>query len=159
VFPTADGYINIAVAGQEIYERFCRAIGAPHLMTDDRFKTGALRSKNRSAMNAAIGAITSKQGREHWISMLNEAGCPCGPIYSMDQVFGDPQVKHVAMTAEVDHPALGKFRVVNQAIKLSRTPSSVRSAASEAGADTDQVLEGLGYAKAAIEDFRRRRVI
>jgi formyl-CoA transferase len=159
VFPTSDGHINIAVAGQEIYERFCRAIGAPELMTDDRFKTAALRSKNRAAMNAAIGAITSKQGSAYWISLLNEAGCPCGPIYSMDQVFGDPQVRHVNMTAKVDHPALGEFRVVNQAIKLSRTPSSVRSAAPDAGADTGRVLEWLGYGRAAIDELRRRGVI
>ncbi|MBI2966092.1 MAG: CoA transferase, partial [Chloroflexi bacterium] len=87
VFPTADGFINIAVAGQALYERFCTALGAPELANDERFKTAALRSKNRADMNAAISKITITKGSQHWIALLNDAGCPCGPIYSMDQVF------------------------------------------------------------------------
>ncbi|MDO8631233.1 MAG: CoA transferase, partial [Phycisphaerales bacterium] len=159
VFPTADGYINIAIAGQVLYERFCKALGAPDLITDERFKSGELRSRNRVDMNAAISKITRTKDSKHWIALLNDAGCPCGPINSMDQVFADPQVRHLGMAIAVDHPELGRFEVVNQAVKLSRTPSSIRTAAPGPGEHTDQILTGLGYDQAAIRGFREKRVI
>jgi formyl-CoA transferase len=159
VFPTADGHINIAAGGGEIYERLCNALGAPELITDERFKTGKLRSKNRKEMNAAISAITAEMPSQHWIDLLNEAGCPCGPIYSMDQVFADPQVRHVQMAVPVDHPSLGRFEVVNQAVKLSRTPSSVRTATPEQGEHTDEVLAEIGYGEEDIRSFHENGVV
>ena len=159
VFPTADGHINIAVAGQAIYERFCRAVNAEHLITDERFSSAALRSKNRIGMNAAIGEITCKQPSSYWINLLNDAGCPCGPINSMDQVFADPQVRHLEMAVPVEHSRLGKFEIVNQAIKLSRTPSSVRSATPEQGEHTDSILAGLGYDASAIQELHKSGVV
>ena len=159
VFPTSDGHINIAVPGQEIFARFCRAVDAEHLITDDRFNTAALRSDNRSEMNAAIGEITCKQSSAYWIDLLNDAGCPCGPINSMDQVFADPQVRHLVMAVPVEHSRLGKFEIVNQAIKLSRTPSSVRSATPEQGEHTDSILAGLGYDASAIQELHEAGVV
>jgi formyl-CoA transferase len=159
VFPTSDGHINIAVAGQVIYERFCNALGAPELMTDERFTSGDLRSKNRVEMNAEIGKITSTNTSEYWINVFNEAGCPSGPINSMDQVFADPQVKHLGMAVEVDHPTLGKFEIVNQAIKLSRTPSSIRTATPEQGEHTDDILEELGYTTEEINGHHTNGVV
>ena len=159
VFPTEDGHINIAVAGQEIYDRFCNTIGAPELIVDTRFKTAALRSKNRKEINRAISTITCTRPSRHWIELLNEAGCPCGPINSMDQVFADSQVRHLAMTAPVDHPLLGEFEVVNQAIKLSRTPSSVRNATPEKGEHTDAILAELGYEAEVIRELHARGII
>jgi formyl-CoA transferase len=159
VFPTSDGYINIAVAGQAMYERFCKALAAPELIGDERFRSAGLRSKNRADMNAAISRITRTQESKHWIALLNDAGCPCGPIYSLDQVFADPQVRHVEMAAPVDHPDLGRFDVVNQAVKLSRTPSRIRTAAPKAGQHTDEILTGLGYDQTTIRGFREKRVV
>jgi formyl-CoA transferase len=159
VFPTSDGHINIAAAGEEIYGRFCRAIGAPNLITDERFNTSDGRSKNRKEMNAAISEITATATSEHWIELLNEAGCPCGPIYSMDQVFANPQVKHLEMATGLNHPTLGSFDVVNQAIKMSRTPSSVRTATPEQGEHTDAVLAELGYEAETIQSFHDNSVV
>ncbi|MDA1280109.1 MAG: CaiB/BaiF CoA-transferase family protein [Chloroflexi bacterium] len=159
VFPTSDGHINIAAAGEVIYERFCNAIDAPHLITDKRFSTAAARSKNRAEMNVAVGKITSTNTSAHWIELLNEAGCPSGPIYSMDQVFADPQVKHLNMEIPVDHPRLGKFGLVNQAIKMNRTPSSIRSATPEQGEHTDAILTDLGYDGDTIGRFHDSGVV
>ena len=159
VFPTSDGHINIAVAGQVIYERFCQAIDAPNLITDERFATGDARSANRVAMNAAIGEITAKESSEYWIDLLNQAGCPCGPIYTMDQVFADPQVTHLEMATTVDHPRIGSFNVVNQAIKMSRTPSSIRSATPELGEHTDQILGEIGYDESTICRLHQEGVV
>ena len=159
VFPTADGHINIAVAGGVMYERFCKAIGLEHLITDERFATSAGRSKNRAEMNAAISEVTSTNTSAHWIDLLNGAGCPCGPINSMDQVFADSQVKHLEMATPVDHPRMGSFEVVNQAIKLSRTPSAVRTATPEQGEHTDSILGDLGYDRPTITELHESGVV
>ena len=159
VFPTSDGHINIAIAGEEIYERFCNALGAPEMIVDERFLTYALRSKNRKEINRAISNITENKPSQYWIELLNEAGCPCGPIYSMDQVFADAQVRHLEMTAPVEHPVLGEFDVVNQAVKLSRTPSSVRSATPEKGEHTDAILAELGCEAEAIKELHARGIV
>jgi formyl-CoA transferase len=159
VFPTTDGHINIAVAGGVMYERFCNAIGLPHLIDDERFATSAGRSKNRVEMNALISVVTATNTSKHWIDMLNESGCPSGPINSMDDVFADPQVQHLNMAVGVDHPRLGKFDVVNQAIKMSRTPSAVHTATPEQGEHTDSVLAELGYDDSAIASLHENGVV
>ena len=155
VFPTADGHINIAVAGQEIYERFCKAMDAPQLMTKPEYASGALRSKNRAALNAEIAELTRTKPSAHWIDMLNKAGCPSGPIYTIDQVFSDPQVQHDQMAVPVTHPRLGEINLVGQAIKMNRTPATIRSATPDLGADTDTVLQELGYDAETIEDLHK----
>jgi len=159
VFPTSDGHINIAVAGGGIYERFCKTVGLEHLISDERFSTAEARSDNRVEMNVLISDLTLTNTSQHWIDVLNEAGCPCGPINSMDQVFADPQVKHLEMAVSVEHPRLGSFEIVNQAIKMSRTPSSVRTATPEQGEHTDDILSDLGYDQTTIHEFHQNGVV
>ena len=159
VFPTADGHINIAAAGNEIYARLCKALGAPELIAHPDYATGAVRSKNRAALNAAIGAITRNRPSAAWIDTLNEAGVPCGPIYRMNEVFADPQVKHLNLTRKVAHPALGPVEVIGQPITLSRSAWEIRPATPEPGADTEAILSRLGYDRAAIADLRARKVV
>src|ERR1700734_1233662 len=133
VFATSDGHINIAAAGNDIYLRCCKALGAPELATDPRFATGAARSKHRDRLNEAIEAITRKRTTAEWIDLLNEAGVPCGPIYKMNEVFDDPQVQHLNITRHVQHKVLGDVEVIGQAVELSRTTGSLRSASPERG--------------------------
>jgi formyl-CoA transferase len=159
VFATADGHINIAAAGDDIYRRFCRAIGADLLADDPLFATGRARSANRDALNEAIGAIIRGKTAAEWIAALNAAGVPSGPIYTMDQVFADAQVKHLAMTRTVPHAALGEVEVIGQPIELSRTPWSIRGAAPEPGEHTDAVLAELGYHAEEIAALRAAKVV
>src|ERR1700733_6368905 len=159
VFATADGYINIAAAGDDIYRRCCRALDAPQLASDPDFATGVARSKNRDRLNEAIEAITRKRTTAEWIDLLNEAGVPCGPIYKMNEVFDDPQVQHLNITRHVQHKVLGDVEVIGQAVELSRTPWSVRSASPEPGEHTDDVLRELGYGDAEIAKLREQKVI
>jgi crotonobetainyl-CoA:carnitine CoA-transferase CaiB-like acyl-CoA transferase len=159
VFPTADGHINIAVAGSVMFERCCNALGHPEWDSDELFSTSSARSENRAHMNAVISEVTKTNTSEHWIELLNGVGCPAGPINTMDQVFADPQVQHLNMAVEVDHPRLGKFGVVNQAIKMSRTPSAVRTATPEQGEHTDSVLMDLGYNDSTIASFHENGVV
>ena len=145
VFKTKDGHINIAATGDAIYKRFCAAMGREDWLTDPRYDTPGNRSRNRAAMNAEIEAITRTRTSAQWIAAFNEAGVPAGYIYAIDEVFEDPQVKHLGMAAPAKHPALGDIELVAQPIKLSGAPFEVRSATPELGEHTDEVLAEAGY--------------
>lgn len=158
VFKTADGYINIAASGN-LYERLCRAIGAPELIKHPDYADFKLRQKNRDALNEAITARTIKKPSAEWIDLLNDAGVPCGPIYTIEKMFADPQVQQLGMAQPVTHPKLGKIDIVGQGVKLTRTPAQVRTPAPDRGAHTRDVLAEFGYDAAAIEDLQRRGVV
>src|SRR3982751_5012841 len=123
VFRTSDGYINIATTGGRIWERCAQAIGAPELVTDPDYATAPARSKNRDALNAVIGKLTLKKSTDTWVKELNAAGVPCGPIYSVDQMFDDAQVKHLGIAQDVPNAENRPIKLVGQPVKLSRTPS------------------------------------
>jgi crotonobetainyl-CoA:carnitine CoA-transferase CaiB-like acyl-CoA transferase len=159
VFATADGHINIAAAGPELFARFCKAAGAENLASDPAYAGGRARLKNRDQLNATIEAITRTKSSADWIEALNAAGVPCGPIYKMNEVFADPQVRHIGIARAVEHPTLGREELVGQAVELSRTPWALRSATPEKGAHTDEVLAALGYDTSAIASLRSRGVI
>ena len=159
VFRTKDGFVNIAAAGEDIYRRFCSAIGAEHLAKDADYATAKARSKNRDRLNSAIEEITKGYGSTELVDVLNRAGVPSGPIYRIDEVFADPQVKHLGIAQPVDHPTLGRIELVGQAVSLSRTPSQLRMPSPERGEHTDAVLGELGYDAAAIASLRQRGVI
>jgi formyl-CoA transferase len=159
VFATADGYINIAAAGNAIYKRLCDAIARPDLATQAEFATDKARSANRKALNAEIEAVTKTRKSAEWIDALNAAGVPCGPIYKMDEVFADAQVQHLHMTRKVAHATLGEVEVIGQPITLSRSEWSIRTPTPEAGEHTDAILGALGYDAAAIAALRGKKVV
>ena len=158
-YKTADGYMNVAAAGSVIWKRLCEAIGRPELAEQAEFNSAERRAKNRKALNAEIDRALAKKTSAEWVEILNEAGVPCGPIYTMDQVFADPQVRHLGAAAEVEHPRLGKLRILNQPIKLSRTPARLVSATPERGEHSDEVLREVGLSDAEIAALRRKNVI
>ena len=159
VFKTADGHINIASAGEAIWQRFCKAIAAPELLDDPRYADGAARSDNRDALNAAIDGHTQHYTSENLIALLNAAGVPCGPIYSVDQVFQDPQVRHLGMAQPVHHPELGDIELVGQPFTLSRHDNELRTATPSRGQDTTAVLGELGLTDDEIADLTTRHVV
>ena len=154
VFKTSDGHINIAASGGNLYKRLCTALGAPDLLTDEKFATGKARYQHRDELNAIIDSYTEKNTSAHWVEALNEAGVPCGPIYSIDQTFDDPQVKHLEMTKPVQHETLGEVNIVDHAVNMSRTPAQMRRATPECGEHTDEVLVEFGYGPDDIVRFR-----
>lgn len=159
VFQTSDGYMNIAASGQKIWERCAKALGREDLITDPRYTTGALRSQNRDALNAAIEEATRSNTTAYWVDRLNGAGVPCGPIYKVDEMFADPQVKHLGIAQTLNGGNRGEVAYVGQPIGLSRTPSRIVSHPPELGEHTDEILAELGYDKAAIDDLRARQVV
>jgi crotonobetainyl-CoA:carnitine CoA-transferase CaiB-like acyl-CoA transferase len=159
VFETADGYLNIAVTGTVMWERFCRAMDAEDLIAHPDYASASLRSKNRAALTDDINKRLRGADSKTWMERFNEAGVPSGPINTVDQVFEDPQVRHLRMSQGVTSPALGLIELVAQPVTLSETPSSLRRAAPETGADTDEILQEYGYRRDEIAEFRRDGVI
>ena len=143
-FETKDGYINIAPM-PEMWPKFCRAMGLDALIDDPDYGVPDARFANRAALNAAIAAVARTRTSAAWIEHLNDAGIPCGPIYTLDQTFADPQVCHTGIAQPVDSPELGRIEVVGQPIHLTRTPSRKLAPAPEYSADTAEVLVRLGY--------------
>ncbi|MBM3597928.1 MAG: CoA transferase [Alphaproteobacteria bacterium] len=159
VFKTKDGHINIAATGGKIYARFCEAIAAPELLSDLRFGSGKSRSEHRDVLNAEIAKRLETDTSQAWIEKLNAAGVPCGHIYSIDQVFADPQVKHLGMSKSVKSKVLGELNLVAQPVTLTRTPSSFAVAPPERGEQTDEILAEAGYDAQAIAALRQAKVV
>jgi crotonobetainyl-CoA:carnitine CoA-transferase CaiB-like acyl-CoA transferase len=159
VFPTSDGHINIAAAGAHIFRRFCKALNLEHLESDPRFSSATARSANRKEINEIISRTTRQKPSREWIAILNAAGVPSGPINKMDEVFQDRQVQHLGMAAPVPHATLGDVHVVNQPVKLSRTPSRMVKPTPEKGEHTDEVLREYGFGEKDIKELRRGGIV
>jgi formyl-CoA transferase len=160
VFPTSDGYINIAASGDKMWKRFAEAVGAPQLIDHPEHATPSTRSQNRKALNQRIGEVTKTNTSAHWIAALNKAGVPCGPINTIDKTFAEPQVQHLGIARPVKHPKLGDIKVVGQPINMSASPQPKElKPTPELGQNTDEVLASLGYDGAAIEKLRAGGVV
>jgi formyl-CoA transferase len=159
VFKTSDGEINISVAGEIIWQRFCDEIGRNDLFDHPDYNTGEKRSDNRDALNALIEESICLNTTAHWVGAFNLAGVPCGPINTIDQTFSDPQVKHLKMTKKVDSKALGTLEFVGQPMTLNRTPSSFALASPECGEHTEEILESLGYSTSEIAELRGNNIV
>ncbi|HWX61009.1 CoA transferase [Bradyrhizobium sp.] len=159
VFKTSDGYINIATTGGRIWERFAQTVGAPEFLTNPDYATAPGRSKNRKALNAAISKLTETKSTETWVDEFNAAGVPCGPIYSIDQVFADEQVEHLGMAQDVPNEENRHIRLVGQPVTLSRTPSRMVARPPDFGEQTEEVLAEFGFAADEIADLKVRKVV
>src|SRR5205823_1928890 len=159
LFRAKDGHINIAGSNNELDGRMCRALEAPALLENPRYRTEDGRAQHRDELNAAIEEHLTRRTCAEWIEVLNGAGVPCGPVNSIDQVFADPQVEHLGIAQSVEHPKLGPIRLVGEPMALDATRPPIRWATPELGEHTEQVLRGLGYDEAAIRDLQARNVV
>jgi formyl-CoA transferase len=154
VFPTSDGHMNIASSSSRLWPRLCDALGKPEWKDVQEWNTSVGRTRHRAAINQAISEVTRHRPSAHWVDVFEAAGIPAGPINKIDQVFADPQVKHLGMDAPISTPVFGDTRLVTSAVNFSGMPRELRTAAPEPGAHTQEILDWLGYSKEEAEQLR-----
>jgi crotonobetainyl-CoA:carnitine CoA-transferase CaiB-like acyl-CoA transferase len=144
VYPTSDGFINLAAMGTEMFVRLVKALGRPEIAEDPRFKDIKTRGQNRPALNELIAECTKEQSSAYWIDIFNKEGVPCGYIKNVKETMEDPQVVHLGMAKKLQHPKLGEISVVNQAVIMSRSKRDVFTAAPDRGEHNHEVYAEFG---------------
>src|SRR5262249_12873008 len=156
---TSDGYINIAASSDRLWERFCHAVDRSGWLAREEWKSQSGRSADREAIHSAIADVTREKPAAYWMDLFDDSGIPCGPIYSIDQVCGHPQVRHLGIAAEVDHPRLGQTELLNSAINLEGLPKGILAPTPEAGTHTAELLRDVGYSDGEIRDMQEKGII
>ncbi|MAA91776.1 MAG: formyl-CoA transferase [Deltaproteobacteria bacterium] len=159
VFKTADGAINLAVAGETIWVRFAETLGKPEWLENPKFIDSPSRSKNRDLLNQEIEKVTLQKTSREWVELFEKREVPCGPIYQINEVFEDPQVQHLGIAQQAESLTFGKTRLVGQPLNLTRTPSRITRHPPGRGEHTSEILSELGLNKSEIQDLQSKNVI
>ena len=157
-YKTSDGYVIISGMANK-WPALCEALGDPDMATRAGFESLEERRKHRDEVNAAIEELTQKATMAEWIEKLNDIGIPCGPIYTLDQTFADPQVQHTGIAQSVHSNALGDITLIGQPVHMSRSKTRLVTAPPEAGEHNDEILSDLGYTPEQIDSFRAAEVL
>ena len=159
VFKTSDGSINLAIAGQTIWERFVITLDKEEWLEDPNFRENSSRSKNRDLLNQEIEKVTLQKSSRERVELFEKKEVPCGPIYQMDEVFQDSQVQYLGIAQNADSLTYGKTRLVGQPINLTRTPSSIKRHSPSQGEHTSEIMSELGLNESEIQDLQSKNVI
>ena len=143
LFQASDGMVAVAPSTDTFVRRFLRALVLEHLLDDVRFQTNDDRMTNRDVLAGIINEVTSLRTVDHWIEVINDAGCPCGRVMNLAEVLSDPQVLSQEMVLDQVHPGHGTVRMTGFPVKLSHTPAKLRRPAPDLGADTEAILAAL----------------
>ena len=158
LFRTADGVVNLAGGGGEMWKRIVAVLGIENEASDPDLATDRLRSQNRAKTNAVLQAKLETDTSANWVSRFNAEGVPCGPVYSMDQVFADEQVKHLGLEMTVQHPTLGAVNMVRAPMQLAGVDCA-RRPTPESGEHTDEVLAEFGFSADEVAALRAARAV
>jgi len=158
-FRARDGYLNIACGNDAMWQKFARTLDREGWLDDARFADGVARVGNRDALTGEIEAALAAGDVTEWVTRLNAAGVPAGPVLDLDQVFHDPQVLAREMLLEMSHPELGRFKTTGLPVKLRRSPGAVRRPPPLHGQHTDEVLREHGFSEGEIGSLRHAKVI
>ena len=143
LFHAKDGMIAVAPSTDVYVERFLGVLGLEELLADPNYSTNSERLLHRNTLSQHINDVTCLQSVAHWITAINDAGCPCGRVMDLAEVFEDPQVLAQDMVIDVPHPGHGNVRMTGFPVKLSRTPAGIQRPAPDLGADTEDILNNL----------------
>jgi crotonobetainyl-CoA:carnitine CoA-transferase CaiB-like acyl-CoA transferase len=159
LYPTADGFLNLAATGNKNFQTFCRLIDRDAAATDPRFASTAARRQNKQALNELIAAALQTKTTREWFELLVAAGLPCGPVYNIEQAFADPQVQALRIQRPVTHPRLGELDLVAQPCEITGFDREIRAATPDLGEHNDEIFQSLGYGTEDIAKLKAARVI
>lgn len=142
-YHASDGHVLFAVGNDNQFARMCRAMERPELAADERFATLSARVANRDALGAILAEIVAQKTIDEWVSLMEDAEVPCGPINTIDRVFADPQVIARNMALQLDHPVFGKVPTIANPMRFSQTPITYNAAPPVVGQHTEQVLREI----------------
>jgi CoA:oxalate CoA-transferase len=161
-FPTADGYVVIALAfgAEDQWVLLCGLLGATELIGDERFATGPRRTQRHAELEPILNRHFSQRTTQEWLDELLAAGIPCGPLNSVPQIMADPQIAARGMIQPVTHPTAGTLPIANSPVRMSRSESGIKGPPPDMGQDTETVLgELLGLSADAVRDLAARGVV
>ncbi|HET9923531.1 MAG TPA: CoA transferase [Methylomirabilota bacterium] len=158
-FQARDGFVNVVLMNPDQWGRFCGALGDPAMETDPRFATNPARLEHHPAFKARIEAVLRTGSVTDWVQRLEAAGIAAGPIYELDEVFEDPQVRHLGLVAEVEQPGAGKVKMLGFPGRASATPPRIDRPAPLLGQHTAEVLGELGLSREEIERLAAAGVV
>lgn len=159
-FATADGHIIVAAGNDGQYKKFVQIGGLPELADDPRFSTNPKRVEHRDVLVPILADMVRLKSKQEWITLLEEAGVPCGPINTLNEVFEDPQVLAREMQINLPHPTAGQVKLVASPMKLSATPVTYPSAPPLLGQHTGSVLAALlGYDEQQLQALKTKNII
>lgn len=159
LYETADGYLNLSASGNRIFRKFVVVLGQPQMASDPRFASSEARAKNRSELNRVIGEILKTRTSRDWFEAMVAENIPCGPVYDIDDVFEDPQVRALRIARPVPHPRLGDIDLVAQPFEITGYDRELRSATPALGQHNEEILAGLGFDQQHVRELKEQRVI
>ena len=159
VYETKDGWITVAVQTNAQWVALTEALGTPEWLDDPRFKTPELRQTNVEARLALTQAVLKDRASQHWLDRLTQAGVPCAPVLTRNQVIRAPQVEALGAMVETDHPRAGRLRQMRNAARFERTPADLRRGAPALGEHSAEILAEAGYSAEEIAGLRADGVI
>jgi len=158
-FPTSDGTIALAVGSDGQYRELCHAIERPDLWADERFRTNEGRVEHRDELVSLLQEVFRARSSDTWLDLFITMGIPAGPVNDIPTILNDPQVAARQMVQEVEHSTAGRIKLLGHVAKLSATPAEIRHAPPVLGANTEPILQELGYSPAEIANFRQEGVV
>ena len=156
---TKDGYINLGAATQPTWEQFCRAIDQEDLINDVRFNVPGDRKKNEEELAELLEESLTQESTSYWMELLEKAGVVAGPIYNMEQVYQDPQVRARDMLVDLEDPQLGTLHNIGIPVKLSKTPGRIRHRAPGLGEHSVEILKETGFSQDEVDDLVKAGVV
>ena len=159
LFEASDGLFNLGVAGEGNWKRFCMAVERTEWLGIESFATEKLRVRNRAHLTELLAALFRTKPVSHWVDLLNDAGVPTGPVYSIPEMFEDPQIQHLKVAHRTNTPQGTTAGLINQPVVLERTPAAIVATAPSWGEHTDEVLREAGYDAAGIAELREKGVV
>lgn len=151
-YRTRDGYVTVGASSQKLWSNFCeQVVGQPQWLQDPRFATQALRVRHADDLEKDIEAVFAHQDTAHWVSLLDAAGVPGGPVFGFETTLNDPHVRFRKMVHEIDHPRIGPMKTIGLPLKTTGDLGEIRLPAPWLGQHSREVLQSLGYADPDID--------